>query len=80
VLVGCWHLVQSPGDPTEPAEADFRADGQLLYSVLSGTRWQVMKLVYGVDGDVLVTDQAATQGEETVHLRTGRHFDVGIGR
>ena len=40
---GCWHLVRIEGQPYEPAEADFREDGTLDYSVLAGTRWQIMK-------------------------------------
>jgi hypothetical protein len=50
-LAGCWHLVRAEGQPFEPAEADFRDDGTLYYSVMSGTRWQIMKLRYRVDGE-----------------------------
>lgn len=64
ILVGCWHLVRVDGQPFEPAEADFREDGMLYYSVLSGTRWQIMKLTYRVDGDTLITDQPSSPREE----------------
>jgi hypothetical protein len=53
-LIGCWHLVSSEGQPYEPAEADFRDDGRLYYSVLSRERWQIMILRYRVEGDTLV--------------------------
>jgi len=52
------------GGQGEPAEADFRADGRLHYSVLSGDRWQIMKMVYRVEGDVIVTDQPSSPREE----------------
>jgi hypothetical protein len=63
-LVGCWHLVRTEGQPFEPAEADFRDDGRLYYSVLSGQRWQIMKLRYRIEGDTLVTDQPSHPREE----------------
>lgn len=63
-LVGCWQLLQPADKPGEPAEADFRADGQLVYSVLSGDRWQIMKLLYKVDGDTIVTDQPSSPQKE----------------
>jgi hypothetical protein len=63
-LVGCWQLVQPADNLGEPAEADFRADGQLVYSVLSGDRWHIMRLVYAVDGDMIVTDQPSSPRKE----------------
>ena len=66
-LVGCWQLVESPDGEAEPAEADFRADGRLQYSVLSGGQWQIMRLVYRIEGNVIVTDQPSSPHEE----RTG---------
>ena len=63
-LLGCWQLVRSEEDPFEPAEADFRSDGRLHYAVLSGERWQIMKLLYTTEGNVLVTDQPSSPGAE----------------
>src|SRR3954471_1434682 len=63
-LVGCWQLVRSAGGSAEPAEVDFRADGRLFYSMLSGDRWQITKLLYDVEGDVLVTDQPSSPRKE----------------
>jgi hypothetical protein len=70
-LVGCWGLVQPPDEPGEPAEADFREDGQLIYSVLSGTRWEIKRLVYEVDGDVLVIDRASFPRKERTRFAFG---------
>ncbi len=64
VLVGCWHLVRVEGQPYEPAETDFREDGTLYYSVLAGTRWQIMKLTYRVGGDTIITNQPSAPREE----------------
>jgi hypothetical protein len=63
-VLGCWELVRSSDQATEPSEADFREDGRLLYSVLSGDRWQIMKLTYRVEGDVLITNQPSSPREE----------------
>jgi hypothetical protein len=70
-LVGCWQLVAVEGQPFEPAEANFRPDGTLQYSVLSGARWQIMKLRYRVEGDVLVTDQPSAPREERTKFFLG---------
>jgi len=59
------------GDPAaEPAEADFRDDGRLYYSVLSNDRWQVMKLRYRVNDDYLITDQPSHPREERTRFST----------
>jgi hypothetical protein len=63
-LLGCWQLVRAAEDAVEPAEAEFREDGWLLYSVLSGSRWQVMRLKFRVEGDLVVTDQPSAPREE----------------
>lgn len=63
-LIGCWHLVEADGQPFEPAEADFRDDGRLYYSVLSGERWGIMKLRYRIEGNTLVTDQRSSPRAE----------------
>jgi hypothetical protein len=70
-VLGCWELVRSSDQAMEPSEADFRADGRLLYSVLSGERWQIMKLTYRVEGDVLITNQQSAPREE----RTRFYFE-----
>ena len=56
--------MESADGQAEPTEADFRADGRLHYSVLSGDRWQIMKLVYRVEGNVIVSNQPSSPREE----------------
>src|SRR3954468_13099431 len=63
-LIGCWQLVRSDEKPFEPAEAEFLEDGRLNYSVLSEDRWQIMKLRYRIEGDVIVTNQPSAPREE----------------
>lgn len=68
-LLGCWHLIFA--DPVlqmnEPVELEFKPSGELLYSVDAGGRWQIMRLTFRVEGEVLVTDQPSDPREE----RTG---------
>jgi hypothetical protein len=71
-LLGCWHG-ESFG---ETAEADFRADGRLFYSVLSDQRWQIMKLIYKVDGDMLITDQPSSPRKETTRFTIESNGDL----
>ena len=53
----------------EPVELEFLPNGELLYSVDAGDRWRVARLIYRVDGDVLVTDQASDPREERTRFR-----------
>jgi len=54
-LLGCWHLTFA--DPAlemnQPVELEFKPSGELIYSVDAGGRWQVMRLTFRVDADVL---------------------------
>jgi hypothetical protein len=75
-LTGCWHLVLPPGNAGEPTEVDFRADGRLFYSVRSGNRWQIMKLTYNVDGDLLVTDQPSAPRQERTRFQLESSDDL----
>jgi hypothetical protein len=70
-LLGCWKLVRSEESSFEPAEADFRSDGRLYYSTLSGEKWQIMKLVYRIEGNILITDQPSSPRKE----HTSFHFE-----
>jgi hypothetical protein len=63
-LAGCWRMIRSDDVDAEPAEADFRPEGRLFYSIASGDRWQVMRLQYRVEGNVIVTDQPSAPAEE----------------
>ena len=65
-LLGCWHLTCA--DPAlqmnEPVELEFRPSGELIYSVDAGGEWQILRLTFRVDGEVLVTDQPSNPREE----------------
>jgi hypothetical protein len=68
-LIGCWHL--ETADPvlgmTEPAEIEFKPNGELVYSIDAGAKWQIMLMTFRVDGSDLVTNQLSAPKEE----RTG---------
>ncbi len=65
-LLGCWHLLAA--DPklemSEPVELEFKGNGELVYSIDAGTKWQIMRLTFRIDGDVLVTDQSSKPDEQ----------------
>jgi hypothetical protein len=46
---------------------EFRSDGTLLYCVEADSKWQIMRLVFRVEGNFIVTDQPSQPSEE----RTG---------
>ena len=65
-LLGCWHLTFA--DPAlemhEPVELEFKPSGELIYSVDAGGQWQVLRLTFRVEGEVLITDQPSNPREE----------------
>jgi hypothetical protein len=64
-LLGCWHLVRSePASEFQGVEMEFRPDGELQYCIDVGDRWQIARLTYRVDGDVIVTDQPSAPRKE----------------
>lgn len=73
-LIGKWK--SDPGDPATQANYGdvtqaFHEDGRLTYIIHSPEKDQVMRLVYKVDGDELVTDQPSAPAEH----RTKFSFD-----
>jgi hypothetical protein len=85
-VLGCWEFVRSGDLPDagtvggflwreepieEPPEVDFRQDGRLQYSELSGGRWQIMRLTYRIERDMIVTNQPSSPHEE----RTRFYFE-----
>jgi len=73
-LIGKWK-----SDPDDPSTQEnygevtqiFHDDGRLTYIIHSSEKDQAMRLVYKVDGDQLVTDQASAPAEH----RTKFSFD-----
>jgi 6-phosphogluconolactonase (cycloisomerase 2 family) len=65
-LVGCWRLTKADREleMNDPVEMEFKANGELLYCIESGDKWQVMRLTYRIDGDSLVTNQPSHPSEE----------------
>ena len=48
----------------DPIEMEFRPNGELIYAIESGDRWQIMRLAYRIRGGHLVTDQPSSPKEE----------------
>ena len=49
---------------SEPVGLAFKSDGWLAYVVFTGGKTQVMRLVYRIEGDALVTDQRSSPHDE----------------
>ena len=64
-LVGCWHRTRAdaPADGEVGVELEFRPDGTLHYAIDTGGRWQIARLTYHVEGDVLVTNQPSAPAQ-----------------
>jgi hypothetical protein len=62
-LIGCWHLERDDGQ-TPQTEIQFCSDGRLLYSTLEGDRWQIIRLTWRVEGDMIISDQPSAPREE----------------
>ena len=56
-LLGCWHPIRVEGTSqlTDADELDFRSDGQLISSSKTGPTWEVNRLVYHLEGSVIVS-------------------------
>src|SRR4051812_42768546 len=65
-LFGRWRLVHaSPDLELEPtSEMAFHDDGRLIYSIPNAQKTSVMRLVYRVEGDVIISDQPSSPREE----------------
>ena len=65
-LVGYWKLIES--DPSldlgENDEMEFKETGELIYAIDAGSKWQIMNLLYQVDGNYLITEQPSSPNEQ----------------
>jgi hypothetical protein len=57
-LLGCWHVVRVAGDIVEgpETEMDFRPAGDADHAVLLPDGWQVFRMNYRIEGDVLILE------------------------
>ena len=60
-LIGRWREV---GPENEASTMVFTEDGELIYSIHSGDRTEIINLVYEVSGDQLITDQPSSPRKE----------------
>jgi hypothetical protein len=66
-LIGTWRLLKSDGevDLGHGVTMTFTGDGKLVYIIHEKRTDQIMNLVYSVDGNQLVANQASEPHEET---------------
>jgi hypothetical protein len=74
-LLGVWQLESADVrlEMNDHVEMEFRPNGELLYAIDLGSKWQLMRLVYRIEGGELVTDQPSSPREE----RTAFYFENG---
>lgn len=64
-LVGRWRLIRTEGPANfEHVTMDFRPDGTLQYSIELADRHQIINLTYSISGDIIISDQPSSPGEE----------------
>ncbi len=70
-ILGSWRLVRAEGqfDTGEGVELEFKPSGELIHATDIGHRWQIMRLTYRVQDDVLITDQPSAPREERTHFK-----------
>ncbi len=69
-LVGQWRLVHTEGPANfEHVTMEFSADGRLQYSIELPDRIQIMSLTYSVSGDVIISNQPSSPGEERTRFK-----------
>jgi hypothetical protein len=65
-IIGSWKLLEA--DPSldlgENDEMYFSEDGDLLYAIDAGSKWQILKLTYTVENETLITDQPSSPDEQ----------------
>ena len=70
-LVGKWKLTEAPPEfGLDPgATATFRTNGELIYTIPEAGRLSVIRLIYRVVGDQLITNQPSAPREEATGFR-----------
>ncbi len=72
-LYGRWKLSKVEGDLDidKNATVEFKRNGSLDYCIAAGDKVQIVKLVFRIEGNVLITDQPSAPSEQ----RTAFAFD-----
>lgn len=74
-LQGSWKLLRTEGNINlgEDVTLDFTSDGQLIYTVREGRTEQIIKLVYQIADNILITDQPTDPHEERNAFQVDRN-------
>ena len=62
-LLGVWHLVTGAVDEHD-TDLEILPGGQMVYAIREAGQWQVMKLTYRLEGNVIVSNQPSAPREE----------------
>ena len=66
LFIGFWKLIEA--DPSlelgDGDEMEFKESGELIYAIDSGSKWQIMNLIFKIEGNYLITDQPSSPNEE----------------
>ncbi|MBI3986363.1 MAG: hypothetical protein HY343_05560 [Lentisphaerae bacterium] len=75
-LHGKWILVRAEGDleTGDGVQMEFQPNGNLIYTIRSGEKAQIMKMVYRVEGNQLISNQPSVPREE----KTTFTFEDGL--
>jgi hypothetical protein len=58
-----WHRIPTDSN-AQDAELEIQADGRMVYALLEGNKWHLMKLTYRLEGGFIVSNQASAPREE----------------
>lgn len=62
-LVGVWHLAKRSSDDQD-TDLEILPDGRMIYAIREANKWQLMKLTYRLEGNVIVSNQPSAPREE----------------
>ena len=65
-FIGSWKIIKADSslDLGDNDEMEFSENGELIYAIDAGLKWQIMKLTYKVENNYLVTDQPSSPNEQ----------------
>lgn len=54
---------------------EFREDGQLIYTIHSNEKDEIILMIYEVDGDLLITDQPSSPNREVTKFKMEKEIN-----
>ena len=55
-FIGFWKLIEADPSPDlgDGDEMEFKENGELIYAIDPGSKWQVMNLIFKIEGNYLI--------------------------